>query len=409
MNKRVLITGASVAGCTVAWWLGRSDGFDVTVVEKHPEFRDGGQNIDIRGAGREVLRKMGLEEEALRAGTGETGTAWVDEDGSVIAQIDTSELGADGPTAEMEILRGDLARILYDRARQRTTFRFGDCIEAAAERADEVVVTFESGTTENFDIVVIAEGVGSRTREILFPGENDAYPLDMTLAYFTIPSQAHDDRRWRWYHATEGRGVSLRPDRHGTARAMLSVQKKPEGEQDWQRDRQIAWLRERFSDVGWEAPRVLRSIGYTDDFYFDVLRQVRMPRWSKGRVVLCGDAAWCVTPLGGIGATLAVVGGYVLACELARTDDSSEALASYEANLRPFVEKAQNIKKIVPRIANPHSRLGLAFMHATVKLAAAPLVKDLMARFLADRSGDIELPDYGQSDTPSTPTATGQT
>ncbi len=394
MNKRILITGASVAGCAAAWWLGRSHEFDVTVVERHPEFRDGGQNIDIRGAGREVLRRMGLEERALQAGTGETGTAWVDDDGSVIAQIDTEELGSDGPTAEMEILRGDLARILYEDSRERTTFKYGDYISAVDERADEVAVTFESGTTENFDLVVVAEGVGSRTREIVFPGENEAYPLDMTLAYFTIPRQAHNDRRWRWYHTTKGRGVSLRPDRHGTARAMLSVQKEPEGEQDWTRERQVAWLQERFADVGWEAPRVVSEMVETDDFYFDVLRQVRMPRWSRGRVVLCGDAAWCVTPLGGVGATLALVGGYVLAGELARTDNHSEALARYEGRLRQFVEKAQDIKKIVPRIANPHSRLGLAFMHATVKLAAAPVVKDLMARFLANRSDDIDLPEY---------------
>ncbi|WJH38511.1 FAD-dependent monooxygenase (plasmid) [Aliirhizobium terrae] len=394
MSKKVLITGASVAGCTAAWWLGRTNRFDVTVVEKHPEFRDGGQNIDIRGAGREVLRKMGLEEKALRAGTKETGTAWVNEDGGVIAEIDTAELGTDGPTAEMEILRGDLARILYEDTRQQAMFRFGDTIAAMDERADGVAVTFDSGATGNFDIVVIAEGVGSQTREMVFPGDNDPYPLDMTLAYFTIPSEAHDDRRWRWYHTTEGRGVSLRPDQHGTARAMLSVQKEPEGEQDWPRDKQMAWLQERFGDVGWESRRVLSGMLDTDDFYFDVLRQVRMPKWSKGRVVLCGDAAWCVTPLGGIGATLAVVGGYVLAGELARSEHHGEALARYEGHLRPFVEKAQNIKKIVPRIANPHSRFGLAFMHATVKLAAAPVVKDLMARFLANRSDDIDLPDY---------------
>jgi 2-polyprenyl-6-methoxyphenol hydroxylase-like FAD-dependent oxidoreductase len=403
MNKKILITGASVAGCTAAWWLGRSPGFNVTVVEQHPEFREGGQNIDIRGAGREVLRKMGLEERSLRAGTGETGTAWVDEDGGVIAQIDTDELGTDGPTAEMEILRGDLARILYEEARQWTTFRFGDRIATLEERADMVAVTFENGATENFDIVVIAEGVGSRTREIVFPGENETYPLDMTLAYFTIPRQAHDDRRWRWYHTTEGRGVSLRPDQHGTTRVMLSVQKEPEGEQDWTRNQQMDWLQERFADVGWEAPRVLSEMAKTDDFYFDVLRQVRLPRWSTGRVVLCGDAAWCVTPLGGVGATLAVVGAYVLAGELARTDNHGEALAEYEAHLRPFVEKAQNIKKIVPRIANPHSRLGLALMHTTVKLAAAPGLRDLLARFVASRSEDIELPEYQQSDAQSDP------
>jgi len=120
MSRRVLITGASVAGNTAAWWLGRA-GFDVEVVERAPAFRDGGQNIDVRGVGREVLRRMGLEQAALDHGTGEEGTAWVKSDGSVAAQFITAELGADGPTAEMEILRGDLARLVYEPAAARAT------------------------------------------------------------------------------------------------------------------------------------------------------------------------------------------------------------------------------------------------------------------------------------------------
>ncbi|KMO09752.1 FAD-binding monooxygenase, partial [Methylobacterium platani JCM 14648] len=112
MAHRILVTGASVAGTTLAWWLAHL-GHEVTVVERAPEFRDGGQNIDVRGVGREVLRRMGLDERALEQGTGETGTAWVDGDGRVVARFMTDELGGDGPTAEMEILRGDLARLLY--------------------------------------------------------------------------------------------------------------------------------------------------------------------------------------------------------------------------------------------------------------------------------------------------------
>ena len=166
--------------------------------------------------------------------------------------------------------------------------------------------------------MVVAEGVGSSTRELVFPGENDPRWMDLTMAYFTIPRIASDDRLWRWYHATDGRSISLRPDRHGTTRAMFCVQKKPEGEQDWDVARQKAWLAETFADAGWQAPRVIAAMAQTQDFYFDVLRQVRMDRWASGRVVLLGDAAWCVTPLGGIGATLALTGAYVLAGELAR-------------------------------------------------------------------------------------------
>ena len=115
MSRRILITGASVAGNTAAWWLGHY-GFDVTVVESTPEFRDGGQNIDIRGVGREVLRRMDLEQAALDRGTGEEGTVWIDEHGGEVAKFLTADFGSAGPTAEMEILRGDLARLLYETA-----------------------------------------------------------------------------------------------------------------------------------------------------------------------------------------------------------------------------------------------------------------------------------------------------
>ena len=412
MSRRILITGASVAGNTAAWWLGRA-GLDVTVVERSPGFRDGGQNIDVRGVGREVLRRMGLEARALEQGTGEEGTAWVEEDGKIAAQFLTADTGADGPTAEMEILRGDLARLLYEPARQHATYRFGDFIAGIEQDNDGATVTFASGTVERYDVVIVAEGVGSRTRELVFPGENKPRWMDLTIAYFTIPRQADDDRLWRWYNAPGGRSVSLRPDRHGTARAMLSVQQSPEGEQDWDADRQKAWLRERFADVGWQAGRVLDGLAATDDFYFDVLRQVRMPRWSKGRVVLTGDAAWCATPIAGYGTTLAITGAYVLAQELIRSAEVPPALAAYEQAMRPMVEDAQGVPKIGPRLANPHSRLGIRMLHAVLNVASRPAVRGAAGKLFGGRSKDVDLSRYdnpasGRLPTdPSSPSPTG--
>lgn len=273
MPRRVLITGASVAGNTAAFWLGRA-GFDVTVVERAPGFRDGGQNVDLRGVGREVLRRMGLEQAALERGTGEEGTTWVDGGGRVVARFAAADIDGDGPTAEMEILRGDLARLLFEAARGHAAFRFGDRVERVDEDEGGVTVGFAGGGSERYDAVIVAEGVGSSTRERVFPGENTPRWMDLTIAYLTIPRTADDDRMWRWYNATQGRGVSLRPDRHGTTRAMLMIQQPPGGEQDWSPDRQRAFLRARFADAGWEAPRVLAALDKTDDFYFDVLRQV---------------------------------------------------------------------------------------------------------------------------------------
>ncbi|MHB8283345.1 MAG: tryptophan-rich sensory protein [Caulobacteraceae bacterium] len=403
MSRRILITGASVAGNTAAWWLGRA-GFDVIVVERSPDFRDGGQNIDVRGAGREVLRRMGLEKSALDHGTGEEGTAWVDGKGEVKAQFLTVEGGADGPTAEMEILRGDLARLLYGPAAEHATYRFGDSVAAIAQDGEGAFVTFASGIAERYDVVIVAEGVGSATRQLVFPGENDPRWMDLTIAYFTIPREAGDDRLWRWYNAEGGRSISLRPDRHGTARAMLSIQQPPGGEQDWNVDRQKAWLRERFAGAGWQAGRVLDGLDATDDFYFDVLRQVRMKRWSIGRVVLTGDAAWCATPIAGYGTTLAITGAYVLAQELARTDNIAAAFAAYQRAMRPTVKNAQDIPKVAPRLMNPHSRTGIRILHGVLAAASRPAVRSVSGKLFGARSKDPDLSQYKGSTHPA-PTA----
>ncbi|PYE21760.1 2-polyprenyl-6-methoxyphenol hydroxylase-like FAD-dependent oxidoreductase [Rhizobium sp. PP-CC-3A-592] len=395
MSRCILITGASVAGNTAAWWLGHY-GFDVTVVERTSEFRDGGQNIDIRGVGRDVLRRMGLQQTALDHGTGEEGTVWIDEQGGEVAKFVTVELGRDGPTAEMEILRGDLARLLYEPARNRATFRFGDRVDGIEEGADAVSVTFASGQIEQYDAVVVAEGVGSSTRELVFPQENDPRWMDLTIAYFTIPRQADDNRMWRWYNATDGRSISLRPDTHGTTRAMLSLQQPPNGEQEWTVEQQKAYMHQRFTDAGWQAHRVLAAMEKTEDFYFDVLRQVRMKRWSKERVVLTGDAAWCATPLAGIGATLAVTGGYVLASELQRGSDIGQALSAYEGAMRPMVEKGQGVPKIAPRMMNPHSRLGINLLHTVLNIASKPVIRGVANKLFASEPDGPDLSRYDE-------------
>lgn len=394
MPRRILITGASVAGNTVAWALAQQ-GFDVSVVEQTAQFRDGGQNIDVRGVGREVLQRMGLEQAALDHGTGEEGTAWVDDHGHAVATFKTDDMDGDGPTAELEILRGDLARLLYDAARQKAEYRFGDRIASIDDDGEAATVHFQSGRSDRFDAVIVAEGVGSATRELLFPSENDPRWMDLTIAYFTIARTADDDRLWRWYHATGGRSISLRPDQHGTTRAMLSLQKAPEGEQDWDLATQKAYLRERFADAGWQAARVLDGMDTTDDFYFDALRQVRMPRWHAGRVVLTGDAAWCATPLAGIGATLAVTGGYVLANEIARAATLEQAFAAYADAMRPMVEQGQGVPKIGPRLMNPHSRLGIQLLHGALKFASQPSIQNIAAKLMTP---SMKAPDLSRYD-----------
>ncbi|ATI78709.1 FAD-dependent monooxygenase [Sphingobium yanoikuyae] len=393
MPKRILITGASVAGNTIAAVLSGHD-YEVLVVERAEAFRDGGQNVDVRGVGREVLRRLGLEAAALDHGTGEEGTVWVNEDGSEAARFAVDKNGNDGPTAEMEILRGDLARLLYNAAKDRASYRFGDDIKAVDDTPNGARVTFSSGKTETFDAVIVAEGVGSSTREMVFKGENDPQWMDMTIAYLTIPRSDDDDRMWRWFNAPGKRSVSLRPDQHGTTRAMLSLSKEAEGEQDWDVERQKAFLHERFADAGWKTPRILAAMDGTDDFYLDVLRQVRLPRWSLGRVVLTGDAAWCATPLAGIGTTLAVTGAYVLAQELIRNTDIDAAFQAYEDQMRPMVKDGQGVPKIAPRLMHPKSQLGISLLHGVLGVASSDLVRNLSAKIFSGPGKEVDLSRY---------------
>jgi len=318
----------------------------------------------------------------------------VDAAGRVEARFLAADTGADGPTAEMEILRGDLARLLYEPARAHAAYRFGDAVSTIEDDGAAATVTFASGAVDRYDAVIVAEGVGSATRERVFPGENRPRWMDLTIAYFTIPRTAGDDRMWRWYNAPGGRSVSLRPDRHGTTRAMLSIRRPPGGEQDWPAERQKAWLRERFADAGWQAARVLDGMEATDDFYLDVLRQVRMPRWSRGRVALVGDAAWCATPIAGLGTTLAITGAYVLAAEMARAADPAAAFAAYEEAMRPMVEDAQGVPKIAPRLMNPDSRTGIRLLHRALSIASSPPVRAAAGKLFGGRSKEPDLARY---------------
>jgi 2-polyprenyl-6-methoxyphenol hydroxylase-like FAD-dependent oxidoreductase len=395
-ERSVLICGASIAGPALAFWL-RRHGFRPVVVERAPVFRDGGQNIDVRGAARTVLQRMGLKDAVASLGTGEQGFSFVDGDNRVIAMFDKDDFGGNGPTAELEILRGDLARLLYEHGREDVDYRFGDRITEVHDGDDGIQVTLEKGGCQRFDLVLVAEGIGSSTRKLLFGDEVKRRPLDLYMGYFTIPKGQGDGEFCRWFNAPGGRSVCLRPDREGTTRALLTIQQKPVGYERLSLDEQKAMLKERFADAGWETPRVLAGLGSTKDFYFEAIGQVKLDCWSKGRVALTGDAAWCAGPISGMGTSLALVGAYVLAGELSRHEEHTAAFAAYERVMRPYVEHAQDVSKIGPRIAHPRTRFGIALQRAALGLAARPSIRQLMGKLVQPPADDIDLPDYGRA------------
>jgi 2-polyprenyl-6-methoxyphenol hydroxylase-like FAD-dependent oxidoreductase len=402
--RHAVISGASIAGLSAAWWL-RHTGWDVTVVERAPAFRDGGQNVDVRGVAREVLDRMGLVDAIRAVNTTETGTVLVDRDGRVTTELPSD--GPDGATAELEVLRGDFARVVLDDLPDGVQFVYGETIQdvedgAASVVPDRVTITTSAGRVLHADLLVIAEGVRSRTRDRVFAedGDVDERDLGVTMVFGTIPRIPSDDDRWRWYTAVGGRQVHLRPDPYGTTRAILAHA----GGGDLvglDRAAMLAKLRDRYADAGWQIERVLDGFADSDDVYLDELTQIRMPRWQRGRVCVIGDAAWCVTPMGGGGASLALTSGYVLAASLQAVDrgdaltqaDLDRAFVSFDDWLRPLVDQIQGIPKGIVHFAYPQTRLGLAARRVADRVLMSKLFAPVTAKLTRVADTDRPLPE----------------
>ena len=392
-QRSILVTGASVAGPTLAYWLARQ-GMAVTVVERAPEFRDGGQTIDVRGAGKVVAQRMGLESAIRARSTHEDGIRFVDEQDRTRAEIGIGAFDGNGPVAELEILRGELARLLIEHGRSTVEYRFGDSIAALEDLPHGVKVRFAQGGEEMFDLVIAAEGVGSPTRKLVFGDEVRRRSFDLYTAYFTIPRAPGDARQMRWFNAPGGLSVCVRPDNLGTSRALLSFQAAANGYEKLPPARQKTLLKEKFAGLKWETPRILAALDDAPDLYLDQISQVKMARWSKGRIALVGDAAYCASPISGMGTSLGMCGAYVLAGELGRHDDHAQAFTAYEKIMRPYVDQAQSVPTFAPRLASPHSRAGIALGHAVLRMSNVPIIKTILARFLTPKADAIALPEY---------------
>jgi 2-polyprenyl-6-methoxyphenol hydroxylase-like FAD-dependent oxidoreductase len=347
-----LVSGASIAGPALAHWLHRR-GAEVTVVERAPELRPGGQAVDARGVAREVIRRMGLDAAVRAARTDTAGAYTVDVDGNVLETYRADDDGGDGYISEIEILRGDLSRVLHDDTRDGVEYIFGDRIAALTQDADGADVAFAGGDRRRFDLVIGADGLHSALRAMVFgPHERFVRHLGRMMAFYTVPNEFGLDR-WLidYQESGSGRSAGLRPIQD-TTRAMAMVSFLAADLDLDYRDvaAQKRLLREQMNNMGWLTPRILAHLDDTPDFYLDQVAQVVMDRWSSGRVGLIGDAAFSSSPLSGAGTGLALVGAYLLAGELAAAGWDPEAgFAAYERRMRSFVEANQEIGRLHAR------------------------------------------------------------
>ncbi|WP_410605055.1 FAD-dependent monooxygenase [Amycolatopsis sp. lyj-90] len=391
-DTKILISGASVAGPALAFWLTRY-GFDVTIVERAPSPRPGGQAVDLRGTAREVARRMGLEDRIRAACTDTVGETLVDRKNRTKATLRADDFGGDGVLAEIEILRGDLTEVLYEATREQTEYVFGDRITALDERADGVDVTFASGTRRTFDVVIGADGLHSGVRALAF-GEESRFVrhLGSYLAFFTVPNRL-GLRNWAIGFDDVGRSAGIRAIRDGDeAMAYFGFASDKVDYDHRDIEAQKALVRGFAAGMEWEAPWLLERLDDAPDFYFDSCSQVIMESWSRGRIGLLGDAAFCPSPLSGQGTSLAFVGAYVLAGELAA--DLDTGLKRYETVMREFVENTQAMGRANAETIFAKSRTALRTRYLMMRAMRLKPVAALASRKMRDVVNGIDLPDY---------------
>lgn len=386
-NKTVLISGASIAGPALAYWLHRY-GFDVTVVERAPALRPGGQAIDFKGKTHfTVLERMGILDDVKERRTGTTDTVFVDENGEQLAFMSGDFTGGD-----VEILRGDLAEIMYKRTAEHCEYLFGDSISALTELTDGVYVEFEHAPARTFDLVFGADGIHSRVRKLAFGPERDF--VEYLGHYYCVAGASP------W--SKDATGPRARATAYGhNAPGKLAITGGSKAQQlymfaspelDYSRDDTAAQRRiveQVYADVQWDVPRMLDEMADFDDFYLDTISQVRMKgNYTKGRVALVGDSAYGNT-LGGFGTGLAVVGAYVIAGELALADgDYTVAFANYNAIMKRYAKIAGNSnagKFLAPRTARG-IKMRNWFLHSWMW--------NLMLKYADNAANDIDLRDY---------------
>jgi 2-polyprenyl-6-methoxyphenol hydroxylase-like FAD-dependent oxidoreductase len=396
MNRDILISGASIAGLALAYWL-RQYGFNPTVVEQAPAPREGGYAVDLRGAAREAAERMGIMADVRRAHVGTYGLSYVNGANKPVASMSSDLLGdSGGAIAEIEILRGDLIRILYAVAGDDVEYIFEDSISSISQGEEGVGVTFQRGEPRHFDLVVGADGLHSNVRALAFGDELEfVRDLGAHVSIFTTPNHLDLDG-WELMYSTPGRTAAMYPARHNTeAKAMFFFASEPFPYDRHDIGGQKKILAEAFAGGGWEVPRLLEAMWGAYDFYFDTVSQVHMDRWSSGRAVLVGDAAYCPSPMAGVGTSLALVGAYVLAGELkAAGGDHRRAFVRYEEEMREYVEQGQKLAKGNATGLIPRSRLQIRIRNQVIRMLPYLPWRGLIAGGVQKAANAITLKDY---------------
>lgn len=393
---RVLISGAGIAGPTLAYWL-HQFGMKPTIVERAPALRTGGYVIDFWGVGFDVAERMGLVPDIRREGYAVREVRVVGQHGRRVAGFSVDSITRITNGRYISIPRGELAALIYRKIEGRVETVFNDSIAEMEQGQNSVHVRFDSGITREFDVVIGADGLHSRVREAAFGPERqfERY-LGYKVAAFEVPGYRPRDESVYVMHTEVGQQIgrfSLRGDRT----MFLFIYADPSPVIPDNMVAQKASLRGRFGKSGWECPQILEALDAVPELYFDRVSQIRMTggsrSWSQRRVALVGDAAFCVSLLAGQGSAIAMAGAYILAGELYRAaGDHETAFLRYQERMDGFIRRKQRSALRFAGAFAPKSRFSLAVRNAIMNLLSIGWIADLaIGRDFAD---DLSLPTY---------------
>ncbi|MEV0195875.1 FAD-dependent monooxygenase [Nonomuraea sp. NPDC050691] len=379
-NTNILISGASVGGPALGYWLARY-GFRVTVVEKAPTLRPGGQAVDFKGnAHMTVLSRMGILDDVRRLQTGGADQTFVDARGRALAVLPGEFTGG-----ELEIPRGDLARLVYEKSvAAGCEYVFGDSITSLTETSDGVHATFERSAPRTFDLVIGADGIHSNVRRLAFGPESDY--VEFLGHYYALAELPERFGAEPQIYNEPGRMIAA----GGPKASVFFVFAAPRLDYDrYDTEQMKRVVLDAYAGMGWQTPAVLDAVRRTGDFYLDSISRVKIDRYSEGRVALVGDAAYANT-LGGFGSGLALVGAYVLAGELAAAGgDHRAAFRRYEEGFREYA-KVSDKGNAGPWLAPP-SQTRITMRNWTFKVG---FLLKLMMKMTDDFADNIALKDY---------------
>jgi 2-polyprenyl-6-methoxyphenol hydroxylase-like FAD-dependent oxidoreductase len=370
---KILISGAGIAGLTLAYWL-KQYGFEPTIVERAPAVLTGGYKLDMRGSALDVLYRMGIYEKLRQKNTNMQNAILVDKQGKTIDEMDGEAFGHRNGN-DLEVVREDICRILYEHL-EDVDILFGDVIDAVDQTASGVDVCFKHSGKHNFDLLIGADGLHSKVRYLVFGEEKPLlHDLGVYLCVYNAPNYLNLDHQEMQFTELGRVAQVWSTDDNQVMKVCYGFASQDKEIPLKNREVHFKHLKESFAGIDWVTKKMLDYQAEGNDYYFDKAAQVKMGSWSKGRITLVGDAGYCASPMSGQGTSLAIIGAYILAGELASAkQDYEQAFKSYEEIMKPFIAVNQRLGQKAANRMNSQGFIGKS-MKKVLRYAPSQLIQ----------------------------------